>query len=104
LKIGNMSDSSNVREGYADDISSGDLPNDVVVVRETSYLDDDIVIASFGDEGRAIAQLIHDIAPGAKIYFRTVAYGQYDMAEAIKELDELGCDVLVDDVGMFTVK
>jgi hypothetical protein len=104
LKIGVMSDSFNVREGYAEDILTGDLPNDVVVVRDASYFDDDIEIASFRDEGRAMAQLIHDIAPDAKLYFRTVAYGQYDMVEAIKELAELGCDVLVDDVGMYSVK
>ena len=97
LKIGILSDSYDVDDGAptsaADDVVSGDLPNNVVLVKEISN-------AAIGiDEGRAMAQLVHDLAPGAELYFRTAFDGPDDFAVGIQQLADLGCDVIVDDIG-----
>jgi hypothetical protein len=53
------------------------------------------------DEGRAMAQLIHDVAPGASIKFHTAFNSESDFAEGIIRLAEAGADVIVDDVRYF---
>ena len=79
----------------ADDIASGDLP----AAGDINILDD---TAGPGiDEGRAMMQLIHDVAPGAKQAFHTAFGGQADFASGIIELAEAGSDVIVDDVIYF---
>lgn len=50
------------------------------------------------DEGRAMAQLVHAIAPGATLMFHTGFRGEQDMAEGIVALAEAGADVIVDDI------
>jgi len=91
LKIGVMSDSFDSLGGYALDIESGDLPSDIKVLLE-GPVEDSI------DEGRAMMQLIHDIAPEAKLVFRSASYGMVDFALGIEELVDEGCDVIVDDI------
>lgn len=87
----------------ADDIVSGDLPgpgnprNDrPVVVIEDGDADD-------SDEGRAMLQIIHDIAPDATLCFATAFSGLVGFANNIRALaDPAGpcaADVIVDDVG-----
>ena len=49
--------------------------------------------------GQSDSQLIHDIAPEAKLKFHTAFLGQFDFANGIRELANAGCDVIVDDVG-----
>jgi subtilase family protein len=49
------------------------------------------------DEGAALAELIHDLAPGAGIMFRTAANNEADFAQGIDELRQCGADVIVDD-------
>ena len=73
---------------YADDILSGDLPDDVTVLQEFN--------GASSDEGRAMAQLIYDVAPGAKLFFHTAFLGPDDFASGIKELAAADCDVIVD--------
>ena len=63
--VGVLSDSYNCLEGAAADVSSSDLPPGVNVIQEISDCEDG------WDEGRAMAQIVHDVAPGAKIQFRT---------------------------------
>jgi len=76
----------------ADDIASGDLP----AAADINILDD---TAGGGiDEGRAMMQLIHDVAPGAKQAFHTAFGGEVDFALGIIELAVAGSDVIVDDV------
>ena len=106
LKIGILSDSYDTLRftdnppptTAADDVASGDLPDNVVLVKEISNLD----IGS--DEARAIAQLIHDLVPGAELFVRTAFDGLDDFAFGIQELASLGCDVIVDDVSKCDVK
>ena len=101
LKIGIISDSFNDNGGYPADIASGDLPGPgnpfgyttpVTVVQESTTT----------DEGRAMAQIIHDIVPGAQLFFATANGGQANFANNIRVLRNThGCDVIVDDVGYF---
>lgn len=53
------------------------------------------------DEGRAMAQLVHGIAPGAKILFADEGFGDFAMAENIMKLAEAGADIIVDDISWF---
>jgi len=54
------------------------------------------------DEGRAMLQIVHDVAPGAALAFRTGFISAGDFAEGIRELYEDSCQVIVDDVTFIT--
>ena len=49
-----------------------------------------------------MAQIVHDLAPGASIDFATAVGGETILAEHIKGLAAAGADVIVDDVSYFT--
>ena len=57
--------------------------------------------AGSGDEGTAMLELVHDIAPGAQLFFATVLPTQAAFAQNILNLRAAGCDIIVDDVGYF---
>ncbi len=92
VKVGILSDSFNTStnsDTETTDIASGDLP------AATNVLTDSPMGT---DEGRGMAQIIHDIAPGAAIDFSTDEGGQAVMAQHILDLAKDGCKVIVDDV------
>ncbi|MEO0330671.1 MAG: S8 family serine peptidase, partial [Bacteroidota bacterium] len=93
-KIGILSDSYNALGGAVDGVISGDLPPGVEIL-------DDLPPGAGSDEGRAMAEIIHDIAPGADLAFHTAFTGQAEFAQGIIDLADAGCDVIVDDVGYF---
>ena len=74
----------------ADRQASGDVPADVTVLPGQE---------GAGDEGMAILEIVHDLAPGAELYFATAFGGQAQFAANIEALCEAGADVIVDDVG-----
>ena len=80
----------------AEDEANDDIPTGVVILSD--FLDQTTCI----DEGRGMTQLIHDVAPEAKILFHTAFNGQADFAGGIVELAMAGADVIVDDVIYFT--
>ena len=51
-----------------------------------------------GDEGTAVLEIVHDLAPGAELYFATAFGGTSSFAENIEALCEAGADVIVDDI------
>lgn len=53
------------------------------------------------DEGRAMMQLIHDVAPLASQAFHTAFISEADFAQGIIDLADVGSDVIVDDVIYF---
>ena len=67
VTVGVLSDSFNNQGGYATDVASGDLPTNVNVLQEATRPTKD----PFDDEGRAMAQNIYHIAPGASLAFAT---------------------------------
>ena len=54
-----------------------------------------------GDEGTAMLEIIHDLAPGAQLYFATAFTSMASFAQNIRDLRTAGCDIIVDDVGYF---
>lgn len=90
IRIGILSDSFNLGGGMAADVASGDLPAGVQILEEGP--------AGGHDEGRAMADLVHRIAPGAQILFHTATNGEADFAAGITALQAAGCNVIVDDV------
>ena len=94
VRIGILSDSFNVG-GNANlpAYTNGDLPSSVQILAEGP--------AGSTNEGRAMAELIHDIAPGASISFATASGGQAAFAQNIRNLANpaLGrANIIVDDV------
>jgi Ca2+-binding RTX toxin-like protein len=93
IPVGVLSDSFDNLGGMSGDIASGDLP------ANTSILSDQPSGGS--DEGRAMAQIVHDIAPGSPILFDTAFAGQANFANSIIALADAGAKVIVDDVLYF---
>ena len=81
---------SNGVQSLADRQATDDLPAQVTVLpgQEGS-----------GDEGTALLEIVHDLAPGAELYFATAFGGEAQMAENIEALCEAGANVIVDDIG-----
>ena len=101
VKIGVLSDSYNTQLGNqaADDVLRGDLPG-AANPNNTIPVDvlEDFPYGTRSDEGRAMLQIIHDVAPKAELAFRTGFKGAPDFAEGIRELMLAGCDVIVEDL------
>ena len=96
VKVCVISDSYNCLGGASANIASGDLPGNVQVIEEG----DCPVFGS--DEGRAMLQIIHDVAPGSTLAFRAPK-SQIDMANGILDLAQnYECSIIVDDIGYIT--
>jgi hypothetical protein len=106
VKVGILSDSFDRDVGAptraAADVASGDLPgagNPCGRATPVGLLDDSYSFADASDEGRAMAQIVHDLAPGAELEFATAFFPtELGFAENIRALGEAGADVIVDDV------
>ena len=84
---------SNGVETLADRQATGDLPPHVTVLSGQA--------GDSGDEGTAMLEIVHDLAPGAHLYFATAFGGEARFAANIEALCEAGADVVVDDVFYF---
>ncbi len=92
-------DGGNIRVGVISDgitslaaaQTSGDLPTSVTVLNPGS-----------GDEGTAMLEIIHDMAPGADLYFAASGADQTSFGNAVAALHGQGCDIICDDVGWYT--
>ncbi len=94
----------------ADDIASGDLPAAANInILEEGGTGTDLGTCGYsqqyflpdGDEGRAMMQVVHDVAPGAKLAFHTAANTEADFAQGIQDLKTAGAKVIADDVSYF---
>ena len=106
IKIGIISDSFNTLNGLAENIQSGDLPgseNPLGYLQSVKLLTDSQ--KPLLDEGRALGQIIHDVAPGATLFFHTfieetiegTAATEESFAKAISALVDRGVDLIVED-------
>ena len=102
IKIGVLSDSYNSKGGAAKNVTSGDLPG---VDNPDGYTTPVTVVQDFNggsDEGRAMMQVIHDLAPAATLYFATADLGEAAFADNIVALrNTYGCNIILDDVFYF---
>jgi hypothetical protein len=92
VRVGVISDSMNqVGSGVAGSQASGDLPANVKVLSDHS---------GQSDEGRAMAEIIYDTAPGvAGFYFASgTASGAVGKANAINSLVNSGVHIIADDI------
>ena len=98
ITVGVLSDSYDTNVDAAtsaiDDIASEDLP----APDRITILED----AGGSDEGRAMMQIIHDVAPGADLAFHTALGGQANFADGIRDLAAAGSNVIVDDIFYLT--
>ena len=86
----------------ATDATTGDIPSSVNVIEEATCQNYGAPIQlPFGDEGRAMIQIVHDVAPGAGVAFYTAENSETDFASGIGKLANAGAKVIVDDVGYF---
>jgi subtilisin family serine protease len=99
------------------DITNGEVPSDTTLQIPNSSgigTHDTLIKNSYGfahnvhvlqdfpqqrsDEGRAMIQIIHDVAPAAEIYFNSGFFTAGEFAKTIKRLRDAGCKIIVDDV------
>jgi hypothetical protein len=92
VTVGVLSDSFNCRLGAATGVASGDLPAGIAVLEEGPCAE------GLVDEGRALAEVVHDVAPGAAIAFHTAQGGQANFAQGIVDLANAGAKVITDDI------
>jgi len=99
VKVGVLSDSYDNLHGAATGVAHGELPgpgnpqNFKTPVQVLSDLD-----SGGTDEGRAMMEIVHDVAPAASLAFHTANNGQADFANGILKLANAGCQVIADDV------
>jgi len=68
--------------------ASGDLPAVDVLPGQ----------AGSGDEGSAMLEIVHDLAPGATLGFATAVNSEASFAQNILDLATDGCNIIVDDI------
>ncbi|WP_067048528.1 S8 family peptidase [Methanofollis ethanolicus] len=85
VKIGVISDGV---DHLDDAVLTGDLPPDVEVLSNTLG----------GDEGTAMLEIVHDIAPGASLYFHDCGGDVISFDEAFQDLADAGCTIICDDI------
>ena len=69
---------------------TGDLPMNVMVLGIGS-----------GDEGTAMLEIIHDMAPGADLYFAPSGSDRTSFGNAVAALHAHGCQIICDDLGWY---
>jgi hypothetical protein len=83
-KVGAISDGTT---SIADAIARGELPNTVQVLD-----------AGEGDEGTAMLEIVHDMAPGAQLAFNTVGEDLTSYVAAFHNLAAAGSTMIVEDI------
>ena len=105
VKVGVMSDSYNTKFGNPAqlDVINGDLPGPGNPVnKKPVVLSAEYPYGRGTDEGRAMMQIVHDVAPDAELYFRSGFISAGNFADGIRALRDSGCNVIVDDITYIT--
>ncbi len=101
VTVGVLSDSYNSLGGAPTDVSQAELPGTTNPCGHTTPVS---VVQDSGntDEGRAMAQIVHDLAPGASLAFATANPTEAAFATNITALKNGGAKVIVDDITYFS--
>lgn len=108
IKVGVLSDSYNAKKRGTSDQAQVNVRNDDLPGMENPNGNIDAVHIvkenQFGgtDEGRAMLQIVHDMAPKAKLAFRTGFLSAGDLAAGIEELQQDGYDIVMVDITYIT--
>ncbi|MEJ7914486.1 MAG: S8 family serine peptidase, partial [Chitinophagaceae bacterium] len=111
VKIGVVSDSYNSKLVAQNDVDQGDLPGIKSNGQSNQNQEPVQVLVDLqqrgSDEGRAMLQIVHDVAPKSKLAFRTGFLTAGDFAKGIQDLASPNlpggrCDVIVDDITYIT--
>lgn len=107
VEVGLLSDSfarTTSPTSAAGDVATGDLPGPGNPCGRTAPVDviEEGPADGASDEGRAMAQIVHDLAPGSPLAFATAFTGELSFADNIRALQAAGADVIVDDVTYFS--
>jgi autotransporter-associated beta strand protein len=95
IKIGVISDGVINRQAA---MNSGDLPSTITIDSSRSGLLAKLPGDPYtGDEGTAMLEIVHDLAPAAELYFSGPRTG-LEMVDSINWLVGQGCSVIVDDL------
>lgn len=86
IKVGVLSDSC---DKLLVAQQTGNLPNNVIVVDA----------GSGSGEGTAMMEIIYKLAPDVQLYFASAIGGDIQFANRIRQLRDLGCKIIVDDIG-----
>jgi subtilisin family serine protease len=107
VRVGVLSDSFDCAPGpfasgqnftrAGQDAVNGDLPLGVRVLADLHMVPD----SECTDEGRAMMQIVHDVAPGATLSFNTAFTSEEDFAAGVLALANDGARIIVDDVEYF---
>ncbi len=108
VTVGVLSDSYD-RDGEAvtdaeGDVETADLPgagSECASQSTPVEVIEDLESGAGSDEGRAMLQIVHDMAPEALLAFGTAFEGEEGFAANIEELADAGAEVIVDDVAYF---
>jgi hypothetical protein len=100
VTVGVISDSYDALGGAPTDVSNAELPGTTNPCGAPTPVN---VVADSGtsDEGRAMGQIIHDLAPQAAIAFATANGGEVTFGNNIRSLQAAGAQVIVDDITYF---
>jgi Ca2+-binding RTX toxin-like protein len=92
VMVGTLSDSYDCLGGASAGVAAGDLPPGTRVIEEGPC-------GSFStDEGRAMMEIISDVAPGVRHAFHTAYFGHADFAQGILALAGAGATIINDDI------
>jgi hypothetical protein len=75
----------------AESVAQGELPADVQVLRQATYND---------DEGTAMLEIIHDLAPDAKLAYASTRDTTAEYVEAFHELAAAGVTMIAEDIAL----
>jgi hypothetical protein len=102
LKIGVLSDSANATGALNVAQASGDMPPTCSANPGPPCFTMIEDFAGGTDEGTAMMEIIHDLAPGASLFFATGDLSEADFAQQILNLQSVShSDIIVDDLGYF---
>lgn len=94
----------------SEDVASGDLSgpaNPCGAEKAPVHVLEDFSSPEASDEGRAMLQIVHDVAPSAELAFATAFFSELSFAQNIERLARpvieggAGAEVIVDDVAWF---